>query len=332
MKRTIRHRVTGLALALGLAFGLSLGLEAGAVAQAGNASLPAAGALAGNASLPAAGGLAGNASLPAAGALAVKRLIMTDGSYQTATEWKTVGERVEYYSAERSEWEEVPAALVDWKATDEWNAEAATSQEEALKQESGEEVAARKEAALNTPLVAPKLAPELRLPAEGGVFVLEEAAGKPVLRMLEGVKWLEDEHDGANLVKKSVNPFASARQTIELKGPAAKVRVHAAGASPASLSIFVDVENDQGPIDGSYFRIVRLSRKSGLRVVAENKIDRGGSESSKETFLHSRAERFSGDWWKVTPLEELTPGEYAVVIDGTKDEASGLVWDFGVDK
>jgi integrase/recombinase XerD len=35
---------------------------------AGNASLPAAGALAGNASLPAAGALAGNASLPAAGA------------------------------------------------------------------------------------------------------------------------------------------------------------------------------------------------------------------------------------------------------------------------
>jgi hypothetical protein len=296
-----------LALALGLAFGLSLGLEAGAAAQAGNASLPAAGA--------------------PAGALAVKRLIMTDGSYQAATEWKTVGERVEYYSAERAEWEEAPAALVDWKATDEWNAEAARSQEESLKQESGEEIAARKEAVLNTPLVAPKLAPELRLPADGGVFVLEEAAGKPVLQKLAGNKWLQDDHDGANLLKRSVNPLASARQTIELKGSAAKVRVHA-----ASPSIFVDVENDQGPIEGSYFRIVRLARKSGLRVVAENKIGLGGSESSKETFLHSRAERFSGDWWKVTPLEELAPGEYAVVIDGTKDEQSGLVWDFGVDK
>ena len=107
--------------------------------------------------------LAGNAALPAAGA-GVKRLILTDGSYQTATEWKTVGERVEYYSAERSEWEEVPAALVDWKATEEWNAEASKSQEETLKQESGEEIAARKEAELNTPQVAPELAPELRLP------------------------------------------------------------------------------------------------------------------------------------------------------------------------
>ena len=69
-----------------------------------------------------------------------------------------------------------------------------------------------------------------------------------------------------------------------------------------------------------------------MRVVAENKIDRGGSESSKETFLHSRAEKFSGDWWKVIPLEELTPGEYAIVTRRREDDENGLVWDFGVEK
>ena len=316
MRRTIWHRVTGLALALALMGGL----EAGAAAQTDSAALPAAGAG------------SGNAALPATGAQAVKRLILTDGSYQAATEWKTVGERVEYYSAERSEWEEVPAALVDWKATGEWNAEASKGQEETLKQESGEEVAARKEAELNTPQVAPELAPALRLPADGGVFVLEEAAGRPVLRKLEGVKSLEDDHDGANRLKRSIIPIASARQTIELKGSSAKVRVRAAGTPGAGASIFVDVENDQGPIQGSYFRIVRLERKRGQRVVAENTIDRGGSESSKEALLHSRAERFSGDWWKVIPLEELTPGEYAIVIDGVGDYQNGLVWDFGVDR
>jgi hypothetical protein len=272
-------------------------------------------------------GLAFALSLSAAGQ-AVKRLILADGSYQAATEWKTAGERVEYFSAERGAWEEVPAALVDWKATEEWNAEASKSQGEALKQESGEEVAARKEAELNTPQVAPKVAPELRLPPDGGVFVLEELAGKPVLQKLAGVKPVEDDHDGANLLKRSIIPIpiASARQTIELKGAAAKIRVHAAGPS-----IFVDVENDQGAIDGSYFRIVRMERKRGTRVVAENRIGPGGPESSKEAFLHSRAERFSGDWWKVIPLEELTPGEYAIVISGMKDE-NGLVWDFGVEK
>ena len=129
-----------------------------------------------------------------------------------------------------------------------------------------------------------------------------------MLHKLEGVKSLEDDHEGENRLKRSVIPIASARQTIELKGTAAKIRVHA-----TSPEIFVDVENDEGVIEGGYFRIVRLERKREMRVVAENKIGLGGSESSKETLLHSRAERFSGDWWKVIPLEELTPGEYAVV-------------------
>src|ERR1700681_608963 len=100
----------------------------------------------------------------------VKRLILTDGSYQTATEWKKEGDRLKYFSAERGAWEELPVALVDWKATDEWNAERGKSAAEEMKQVTAEEVAARKEAQSNTPLVAA----ELRLPAEGGVFLLEE--------------------------------------------------------------------------------------------------------------------------------------------------------------
>jgi hypothetical protein len=300
---------------MALAMGLGVGLEANAEAQAGNAPLPAAGAQAGNASLPATGGLA------------VKRLILTDGGYQTATEWKKSGERVEYFSAERSEWEELPAALVDWKATDEWNSAAAQSQADELKQVSGEEVAARKEAEMNTPQVAPKLAPELRLPADGGVFLLEERAGKAVLLQVPGNKTEEDDHEGENRLRRSIVSIASQLQTIELKGAAAKVRLHA--AAPA---IFVDVENDQGVIAGDSFRIVRLAPKRGLRVVSENKIGQDGSENSKEMYLHSRAEKFSGDWWKVIPLEDLTPGEYAIVIEGVWKSENGVVWDFGVDK
>ncbi len=64
--------------------------------------------------------------------------------------------------------------------------------DEELKQVTAEEVAARKEEKLNTPLVAP----ELRLPAEGGVFLLEEVAGKPVLHKMEGSKVQVDDDIG----------------------------------------------------------------------------------------------------------------------------------------
>jgi len=129
------------------------------------------------------------------------------------------------------------------------------------------------------------------------------------------------------MLRKSIIPIASQIQTIELKGAAAKVRVHV--PLPA---IYVDMDNDQGVIPGDSFRIVRLERKKDLRVLAKNRSSITGAQSVTEKFLLSRAEKFSGDWWKVIPLEDLTPGEYAIVISAPGDDGNGAVWDFGVDK
>jgi hypothetical protein len=253
-----------------------------------------------------------------------KRLILTDGSYQVATEWKKIGDRVRYFSAERGEWEEVPVALVDWKATDEWNSEREKSAEEAskeMKQVTAEEVAARKDEQLNTPLVAPGW----RLPAQGGVFLLEEAGGKPVLQKMEGNSIQVNGNEGKTLLKRSIIPIASQTETVELKGAAAKLRVHS-----KAPSFFLDVENDQGPIAGDNFRIVRLEKKKNLRVLAKSKVGIEGVESVTEKFLLSRAEKFSGDWWKLIPLEDLTPGEYGIVSAVAGQDT--VVWDFGVEK
>ncbi|PSH02962.1 MAG: hypothetical protein CXZ00_14730 [Acidobacteria bacterium] len=257
-----------------------------------------------------------------ASAQSAKRLILTDGSYQTATEWNKVGDRVKYFSAERAEWEELPVSLVDWKATDAWNEEHAKIQAEELKKTAEEEDAVRKAEESKTPLVAP----ELRLPAEGGVFLMTEVAGKTVLSKLEMNKIQVNDNAAKNMLRRTINPIASQQQTIELEGAAAKIRIHS--PNPA---IFVYVEDNQGAVSGDYFRIVRLERKKSVRLLAKNKTSLTGDQSQAEKSLHSRAERFSGDWWKIIPLENLTPGEYAIVMQIGQDE-NAAAWGFGVDK
>src|SRR6202171_6449713 len=46
-----------------------------------------------------------------------KKLVLKDGSFQLVRDYQRTGERVRYLSAERGDWEEIPAAMVDWDAT-----------------------------------------------------------------------------------------------------------------------------------------------------------------------------------------------------------------------
>jgi len=48
---------------------------------------------------------------------ATVKLYMKDGSYQLVREYQVQNDRVRFFSTDRDEWEEVPAALVDLEKT-----------------------------------------------------------------------------------------------------------------------------------------------------------------------------------------------------------------------
>ena len=58
--------------------------------------------------------------LPAMAQVPNQRLVLKDGTYQVVTKYQKVADRVRYFSAERGQWEEIPAELVDWAATEKW--------------------------------------------------------------------------------------------------------------------------------------------------------------------------------------------------------------------
>jgi hypothetical protein len=270
-----------------------------------------------------------------------KRLILKDGSYQTVTKWEIVGDRVRYYSAERYDWEELPNALVDWVGTQKYNDET-ENQRSAMARQVREQAGKDEEPPADPTDSSPMVAPGLRLPDGGGVFLLDTYQERPQLVELAQNSGELNRHTGRNILRAAINPLSlSARQTIELKGEHAAIQSHV--TQPA---IYVNVESvgvheplarpspsspssrDEWP--AQHFRIVRLEKKPGLRVVGNLSVAVYGKVSQKENWIKTSSQAV-GEWLKITPVEVLTPGEYAVVELLEKDQINFYVWDFGVD-
>src|SRR4051812_14750904 len=270
-----------------------------------------------------------------------KRLVLKDGSYQMATKWEVKGDRVRYYSAERSMWEELPNSLVDWAATNNWEKDHPKGVSREVMQLSAEQEAERKAEEAKTPQVAPGL----KLPSDGGVYLLDRYAGEPSLvEMVQNGGEINAER-GKNILRAAINPFASVKQSIELKGTRARVQAH---ETQPVLYLNVAIDNtdpeaekqvakgkpaaphdlDQEP---DRFRIVRVQAKKDTRVVGNLKIALTGHISQSGNWVEVRQEPVSGGWVKLTPAAPLAPGEYAIVEMLNPKEMNLYVWDFGVD-
>jgi hypothetical protein len=75
---------------------------------------------------------------------------------------------------------------------------------------------------------------------------------------------------------------------------------------------------------------VRVQEKGGRRILGGVKRAVTGKVSQEQTFVKTTITRVRGGWVKITPNENLLPGEYAVVEMVGKEGMNLYVWDFGV--
>jgi hypothetical protein len=287
-----------------------------------------------------------------------RRLILKDGSYQLVTKYEVKGDRVRYKSAERDEWEELPSSLVDWPATEKYEKDRATS---AIPEASAidKETDADREAEQSH---LPQVAPGLRLPEDSGVFLLDNFQGQPQLVELQQSEGDVNPNTRANIFRGAI-PMAGAKQTVELDGEHASVHAHVAvpciyinvednslnneppsgetaSAKPSQPSLDAPRAEQQGPqqpqqreqaiVPFDRFRIVHAKVKGGRRIVGDLKRTASGKVSQDQSFVKATIDRVSGGWLKLTPTEDLAPGEYAVIEMKGNEGMNLYVWDFGV--
>jgi hypothetical protein len=278
------------------------------------------------------------------------RLILKNGSYQSVLSYKVNGNIVEYRSAERNgELEEIPLKLVDLPATVAWfheHVEGAPPPEEkrtVLSPELAKEEADRA-------AFTPEVAPNLRLPDETSLLVLDTFEATPELVPLSQQGTDLNKETAHAVLKQAINPSSAPHRILEIPGPQSDIQLHIAepvfyvrigsGHSDSGGGIVVDThgasENSEratpsGGEAGSSYVIEKLDARQDSRVVDSFRLALLNSGKKQPDVIEMRQEDLPGDhWMKLTPTRPLEFGEYALIEIVSDHEVNLNVWDFGV--
>jgi hypothetical protein len=246
-----------------------------------------------------------------------KKLILKDGTFQMAREYSVEGDRLRYWSVERSQWEEIPENLVDWDATHKGEAEQ-TARDAVLKAQIRASNLARltKDIDVDRSL---EIKPNLFLPDEIGFYALDRdkqirtmkqsnaevkvSTGREVEKILSGVSLIPG------------------KKIMDIPGEHAPMRLGT--AEPEFYFRPVDRREPR-------FRLLRAQIKNGRRIIDNIRVDVNGQESHKANELEIQTWTPATGVFRYTVDQRLEPGEYAFV-EMTEDGISGYVWDFGID-
>lgn len=243
------------------------------------------------------------------------KLYLKDGSYQLVKTYEVDGDRVRYYSLERSQWEEIPAALVDFDATKRGQQEEEARQEKQLEQAK----ALEKERFERKAPAGYEVAPGIHLPNVEGVYAFDGMRVIPIVQS-SGEIVTDKERLALNLALPA--PLLKKRALVVLPGAQAAVRI-----SNAQPTLFVQSADGWG----ARAELIPLKAGKQSRVVEkiQSGVGVGKSGEVRDAIPLERAEVAPG-LFKLRPTQPLPPGEYALA-ELIQEKLNLEVWDFGIE-
>ncbi len=246
------------------------------------------------------------------------KLFLKDGTYQLVSSYEVQGDRVRYYSLERSDWEEIPASLVDFETTKRHAQEVQVEKKQQL--EAAHDLAT--ERFEKPPDTGFQVAPGVHLPPGEGIYALD---GARVIHLLQNSGEVVTDKKRAALLLAMPLPVMKSRSLVILHGARAAVRV------PGPQPVFYVQSADRL---GAKLALIPLKSGKEARVVerleARQTIIKSKTTESRTAIPLERAQ-ISPLIYKLTATKALAPGEYAFG-ELMEDKLNLEVWDFGIDK
>jgi len=247
-----------------------------------------------------------------------KKLILKDGSFQLVREYQIQGERVRYYSLDSSQWEEMPASLVDWDATKKVEADEARQTSELVQKIDKQEAAQQITTAIDVD-ASLEAAPGVFLPTGVGLFEFDGRTIRPLSEARQ-----DKSVDKKRIVEQVLSPIplVPTRHTIWIGGPRSRFRV-----KNKQPEFYMRTANGHVP----ELLLVR-ARVHGDRREVENIDVLFGSEKTDMKTLPAMRWEMAPGVYRFTVTQPLEPGEYALVEVAKTDTPSFFIWDFGIDR
>jgi hypothetical protein len=246
---------------------------------------------------------------------ASQKLFLKDGTYQLVSSYEVHGDRVRYYSVERSAWEEIPLSLVDLEAT-----KRAQEEEKAVQKKQLEEGRELEQQRFEKPVETGfEIVPGVHLPQEEGVYTYD---GTRVIRLIQSSAEVVTDKKRAALGLAIPVPLLKGRSIVVLPGPKAAVRLQQ--AQPTFY-----VQSSDGL--GAKLELISVKVVKESRVVEKVEAGRAGIGKPSELRAAVQLERkqLAPGLYRLKPLHPLDPGEYALG-EPLQQGLNLELWDFGL--